>query len=100
MDVAHRRSPAPAPATRRHRALDLAVLHALADGRPLVVQLLATAEPELGLRTALGPVEPQRHQRHAALLDLPAQALDLPAMQQQLPGPDRVVPELARRRVR
>src|SRR5207253_5664581 len=93
------RSALPAP-PRRHRAVHLPSLHPLADRRPLVVELLPDPEAELGLRAATRPVEPQRHERQAALLDPPPEPFDLLLVQQQLPVPLRVVSELARRRVR
>src|SRR5439155_5994625 len=94
-----RRSAPPAP-PRRHRAVDLPALHPLADRRALVVELLPDAESQLRLRPPARPVEPQRHERQAPLLDPAPQALDLLAMQQQLAVPLRVVSELARRCIR
>src|SRR5215468_723867 len=88
-----------APATRGHRAVHVALLHALADRLALVVQLLAASETQLRLGAPLHPVEPERHQRQAALLDLAAQLVELAPVQQQLPMTLRVVPELARRPV-
>src|SRR5438045_3641457 len=64
------------------------------------MELLPGAEPELGLRPSLQPVEPEGHERQPALLDAAAQPLDLAPVEEQLPVPLRVVAELARRRVR
>src|SRR5215813_7771314 len=87
------------PPPRRHRPVDLAPLHPLADRGPLVVELLPDAETELGLRPSVRPVEAERDERQPPLLDLAPQPLDLPAVEEELPTPDRVVAELARRRV-
>src|SRR5262245_26564133 len=84
---------------RRQRPIDLAPLHPLADRGPLVVELLPAAETELGLRPSVRPVEAERDERQPPLLDLAPQPLDLPAVEEELPTPDRVVAELARRRV-
>src|SRR5439155_1380678 len=81
-----RRSAPPAP-PRRHRAVDLPALHPLADRRALVVELLPDAESELRLRPPARPVEAQRHEGQAPLLDPAPQTLDLLAVQQQLPVP-------------
>src|SRR5204862_6422930 len=89
------RRSAPAAPPRRHGAVDLPALHPLADRRALVVELLPDAESELCLRPPARPVEAQRHEGQATLLDPAPQTLDLLAVQQQLPVPLGVMPELA-----
>src|SRR5439155_925326 len=96
--TARMRASAPLPSAR-HRSIDLAPLHALADRGALVVELLPLPQSQLRLRPALRPVEAERDQREAALLHPAAQALELLAVHQQLPRPHRVVAELARRPV-
>src|SRR6266403_1605223 len=82
--------------TARDRPVHLATLHALADRDALVVELLSLPEAQLRLRPALRPVQAQRHEREAPLLDPAAQAIQLPPVHQELPRPLRVVAELAR----
>src|SRR5215475_11687014 len=93
-DLSRNAASAPA-AAGGHGAVHVALLHALADRRALVVQLLAASQAELGLGATLHPVEPQRHQREPALLDLPAQLVELAAVQQELALTLRVMAELA-----
>src|SRR5437763_4696945 len=66
------------------RALDLAIRVALGDVAPLVAYVLAARECELDLGAAVLEVEPRRHERQPALLDLPGQRCDFLAMQEQL----------------
>ena len=60
------------------------------------MELLSLPEAQLRLRPALRPVQAQRHEREAPLLDPAAQAIQLPPVHQELPRPLRVVAELAR----
>src|SRR5690606_1768091 len=66
------------------RALDLALLLALADRVALVVAALAARQRELDLGAAVLEVERERHQGEAALRHLPRQPRDLAAVREQL----------------
>src|SRR3989454_3520515 len=89
----------PALPPARHRPVHLAPLHARADRRAFVVELLPLPETQLRLRSALRPVQAERDQRQAALLHPAAQVLEFLAVHEQLPRAHRVVTELARRPV-
>src|SRR6185503_6967436 len=82
---------------RGHGAVDLAPVGPLADRLAFVGRLLSAGEAELDLGAAPHPVESQRDQGVAALLDLAGELVDLAPVQQELPVPLRLVPELARR---
>src|SRR5260221_211030 len=60
------------------------------DRLPLVVELLAGDERDLGLHAGTLEVERQGDARRAGPLDLPREALDLPLVQEELPLPLRV----------
>ena len=60
-----------------HGALDLALAFAVLDGVALVVLGLALGQRDLALHLAVLPVQVERHQRVALLLDLADQAADL-----------------------
>src|SRR3990167_1520965 len=69
-----------------HGALDLALALAVLDGVALVVLGLALGQGDLAFHEAVFPVQIQRNQGVALLLDLADQALDLVFFQQQLLG--------------
>src|SRR5581483_2198300 len=62
-------------------------------------ELLALGQRDLDLRAAVLEINPQRHDRVAALAHSPAQTIDLAAMEQQLAGTGLLMAELAGGRV-
>src|SRR5690606_10247530 len=66
--------------------------------RPLVMLLLAAGQTDRELRSAVAPVELERHERVAAALDEPRQPVDLIAMKQKPARTGRVGLDVRRRR--
>src|SRR3990167_3012274 len=72
-----------------HGALHLALAFAVLDGVALVMLSLALGQGNFAFHKAVFPVQIERHQRVALLLDLADQALDIVFLEQQFLGARR-----------